>query len=200
MEHKGSQKFYPFAMDKSLPLLTTNATTATRGMVTLTNGDTQSQSELNFLQQANYKGNEISKLPESSFSSYPNALDDVRRRCKPNNNRSLSAAGAICDRKEATNSCSVVRWRLFRLPYFAILLVGTLILGIPVAQSARFPSSIPNVVHSTGDGIHHSKHCSHVYPKPHEVRHWPLDLSVIAAFSFFFHLLLDYALKFTSEG
>lgn len=55
--------------------------------------------------------------------------------------------------------------------HFAVfILLLTLYHDIPVAQSAKFPNSLPTIIQPSGDSLLHNKHCSHHYPRPHEVR------------------------------
>jgi len=54
--------------------------------------------------------------------------------------------------------------------FAAFILLLTLYHDIPVAQSAKFPNSLPTIIQPSGDSLLHSKHCTHHYPRPHEVR------------------------------
>jgi len=58
--------------------------------------------------------------------------------------------------------------------FAAFILLLTLYHDIPVAQSAKFPNSLPTIIQQSGDSLLHSKHCSHHYPRPHEVRGKPI--------------------------
>jgi len=83
-----------------------------------------------------------------------------------------------------SSGCVIIEWGLPRLHHFTIfILLAALTVSpkIPVAECARFPPNLQSgrAGHLYENGMHyatlgdenvlHSKHCSHVYPKPHEV-------------------------------
>ncbi|CAL8120069.1 unnamed protein product [Orchesella dallaii] len=84
-----------------------------------------------------------------------------------------------------TSGCVIIKWSLPRIQHFIMLfLLAALTVSprIPVAESARFPPTLQsaggqhheNGIHYTtagDDNMLHSKHCTHVYPKPHEIIH-----------------------------